>query len=241
MNYSKIYNNIITSSILKNRKRNKIDYFENHHITPKSIGGSNDQTNLVLLTAKEHFVCHHLLTKIYPENNKLKFAFWAMCNQLSGDVQRLYKITSTVYETSKLQFAKANSIVHKNKTISQKHRDSASKKWKENNPNKKGSESHMFGKPRHDETKHKISMTKMNHPERNAQYKGDYITPFGIFGSVPQAVRSIPYTYDVINNRCKNPNKIISKTNIKNDANLTINDLGKTWLELGWSFHPAFS
>ena len=32
------------------------------------MNGSNDLDNLVDLTAKEHFICHHLLTKIYPNN-----------------------------------------------------------------------------------------------------------------------------------------------------------------------------
>jgi hypothetical protein len=30
-------------------------YVEKHHIIPKSLGGSNDKSNLVKLTAKEHF------------------------------------------------------------------------------------------------------------------------------------------------------------------------------------------
>ena len=39
-------------------------YTENHHIFPKSIGGDNSMDNLVLLTAREHFICHWLLTKM---------------------------------------------------------------------------------------------------------------------------------------------------------------------------------
>jgi hypothetical protein len=38
------------------------------------MGGTNDPSNLVELTAEEHFVAHQLLVKMYPENGKLTFA-----------------------------------------------------------------------------------------------------------------------------------------------------------------------
>ena len=40
-------------------------YVERHHILPKALNGSDDSSNLVALTAKEHFVAHVLLAKIY--------------------------------------------------------------------------------------------------------------------------------------------------------------------------------
>jgi hypothetical protein len=36
---------------------------ENHHIFPRSMGGSNEKSNIVALTYKEHFLAHWLLTK----------------------------------------------------------------------------------------------------------------------------------------------------------------------------------
>ncbi len=36
---------------------------ENHHIVPKSLGGSNEKTNIAVLTYDEHFLAHWLLTK----------------------------------------------------------------------------------------------------------------------------------------------------------------------------------
>lgn len=42
------------------------------------MGGSDDKLNLILLTAKEHYIAHRLLVLIYPYNNKLKAAIWAM-------------------------------------------------------------------------------------------------------------------------------------------------------------------
>jgi hypothetical protein len=61
MNYLKIYNKIIDKA--KNREIN--GYIEKHHIIPKCLGGLNKKENLVKLTAREHFICHLLLSKIY--------------------------------------------------------------------------------------------------------------------------------------------------------------------------------
>jgi len=83
MNYKKIYNQIIENAGSKNRiklNKNNIAYFyyENHHIIPKCLGGLDDKKNLVLLTAKEHFICHKLLTYIYRGNRKIALAFHKM-------------------------------------------------------------------------------------------------------------------------------------------------------------------
>ncbi len=40
-------------------------YVEHHHILPKALGGFDDSSNLVALTAKEHFLAHVLLAKIH--------------------------------------------------------------------------------------------------------------------------------------------------------------------------------
>ncbi len=72
MNYQKIYNKIIE----KARFRNEIDgYYEKHHILPKSLGGLDTDENLVKLTFREHFLCHRLLTRIYPNEVKMHYAF----------------------------------------------------------------------------------------------------------------------------------------------------------------------
>ena len=34
-----------------------------HHIVPRSLGGSDDRSNLVVLMYKEHLVAHHILSK----------------------------------------------------------------------------------------------------------------------------------------------------------------------------------
>ena len=65
MNYQRIYNNLINKRISSTPE----GYVERHHIIPKSIGGSNDSDNLVALTAREHFIAHLLLSKMFPENS----------------------------------------------------------------------------------------------------------------------------------------------------------------------------
>ena len=49
-------------SIIRNANSNSGSYVEKHHIIPRCIGGSDHKENLVSLTAREHFVCHLLLT-----------------------------------------------------------------------------------------------------------------------------------------------------------------------------------
>jgi hypothetical protein len=74
MDYELIYNRIIRNAVNQKRIKNKDQYYERHHIVPKCLGGTNNKNNLVLLTAKEHFIAHHLLWKIHPDNNKIAYA-----------------------------------------------------------------------------------------------------------------------------------------------------------------------
>lgn len=67
--------------IIDNRKSNiLIEAYEEHHIIPKSLGGSNDDCNLVRLSLREHYICHLLLIKMTSgmQKSKMAFAFVAM-------------------------------------------------------------------------------------------------------------------------------------------------------------------
>jgi hypothetical protein len=114
MNYKKIYDSICGRAKFENRTKGKGIYYEAHHIIPKCIGGSGKATqwrtheNIVLLTAREHFLCHRLLCEIYPKNIKLASAFWGMCNGRAYETQReRYKPSSRVYEIAKKNHAEA--------------------------------------------------------------------------------------------------------------------------------------
>ena len=65
MNYSKIYNQLIQHRKLN--PYNLTQYHEIHHIIPRSLNGSDDEDNLVVLSAREHFIAHLLLEKITKE------------------------------------------------------------------------------------------------------------------------------------------------------------------------------
>lgn len=77
MDYKIIYDNFMNDRLNKKPERlvlkKKGEYFEGHHIVPKSKGGlgnSNrpkNNTNIVLLTAREHFLTHWLLWRIYRD------------------------------------------------------------------------------------------------------------------------------------------------------------------------------
>lgn len=116
MNYWKLYNLIIE----KRRKHSPDGYSETHHIIPRSLGGTDDKSNLVKLTAKEHFICHLLLTKMYPKGSneyyKMSTAFLMML--VSSKDQKRY-ITSRKYDELKKQFTKHISLLQKGKNNSQ--------------------------------------------------------------------------------------------------------------------------
>src|ERR1700676_177792 len=53
------------NTIIAHRKMNAFNgYVEKHHILPRSMGGLDDDENIVKLSAREHFVCHRLLAKM---------------------------------------------------------------------------------------------------------------------------------------------------------------------------------
>ena len=93
------------------------------------MDGSDDKENLVSLTAREHFICHQLLVRIYPENNKLKFALWAMCNMKSGRQNR-YTPSSRIYESIKIEVIKLLSENKKGTKLSEEHKKKTSEKLK---------------------------------------------------------------------------------------------------------------
>lgn len=70
MNYSKHYNLLIERS----KSRILEGYVEKHHIVPKCLGGSNDKSNIAILTPEEHFLAHQLLIKMHPGNRDLIYA-----------------------------------------------------------------------------------------------------------------------------------------------------------------------
>lgn len=125
MDYQRIYNQLVSNA--KNRKVSQ--YTELHHIIPKCMGGSNTNDNLVRLTAREHFIAHHLLYKIH-KTAQLAHAWFSMLRIGKGQ-HRIF--TSIQYEQAKLAHAKE--LSHK----------------------MKGANNHFFGRKHTQETKKKLS------------------------------------------------------------------------------------
>lgn len=107
--YTKWYYAIIAKA---QTRCNAQSYYERHHITPKSLGGQDISTNLVSLTAREHFVCHWLLTKMVSgePKKKMAYALWRMANP--GDREEKYQIGSNKYAILREQFIESR-IGHK--------------------------------------------------------------------------------------------------------------------------------
>ena len=100
MNYQKIYDQLITRA----KNRGVIEgYTEKHHIIPRCQGGTNEKENIAILTGREHFIAHHLLHLIYPDNKKLFYAFWAMCSIKTEG--RNYTVSSKLYQRVKEEYS----------------------------------------------------------------------------------------------------------------------------------------
>jgi len=105
MNYKDVY-----IKIIKNAKKEqtlgirskKAGYYEKHHILPKSLfpRWTNRKSNIVLLTAREHFFCHQLLIKIYP-GQAMACALHAFTSRPNAD----YKISSKEYQRIKENYS----------------------------------------------------------------------------------------------------------------------------------------
>ena len=138
MDYSKHYTTLIERA--KTRSLSEV-YYEQHHIVPRCLGGSDNQSNLVSLTPEEHYVAHQLLTKMYPDEPNLIYAANMMCvnrtnNKLYGWVRRRMSL-----------HMKTNNPMQK---------------FPEKNPfAKKGSEHPAFNRVWSEEAKNKIRESKL--------------------------------------------------------------------------------
>lgn len=101
MNYLKHYNSLIERA----KEREILEYTETHHILPKCMGGldDDDDDNLIKLTAREHFIAHLLLYKIYPNNFGLIKAINMMC--VSSKDHKYHRINNRMYSWLKIKFS----------------------------------------------------------------------------------------------------------------------------------------
>lgn len=169
MNYKKIYDQIIHRA--RNRKLNPNEYKESHHVTPKSMGGSNRKANIVDLTAREHFIAHWLLKKIH-KNKAMTYAFFAM-TKMGNDTQKRYSSHSFKYAREAMSELMSERVGEAHPMYGLRGSD---------NPN--------FGSKRSKESKINMSKAakgirvgKCNHKSRSVKN----LTTGEIFGSIRQA------------------------------------------------------
>jgi hypothetical protein len=116
MNYTIYYNDIINNARIRQKYTG---YIERHHIIPKSIGGLDTSDNIVELTAKEHYIAHHLLYHVYKNHKntsfsiKMSMAWLCMCAFHSTTHNR-FKVTARAYNKAKeiSAFAKQDITVY---------------------------------------------------------------------------------------------------------------------------------
>ena len=89
---------------------------EKHHIIPRSFGGGNTKNNIVKLTAREHFLCHLLLTKMTTGVNRHKMLHAFMLMKGKTDKQQRY-MNSRLFNCIKKEFGE----LIRNKKLGSKH------------------------------------------------------------------------------------------------------------------------
>lgn len=74
----------------------KINMIERHHIIPKSMGGSDDVSNMIAFTPREHYIAHLILMHAF-KNKVMTYAFITMTG-------RDIKINSRLYDSIKIKY-----------------------------------------------------------------------------------------------------------------------------------------
>lgn len=106
MNYRAIYTSLVFSAKAKHRIKSSEEYFEEHHIFPRSLFPEykRNKHNLVLLTAREHYLAHKLLCKIWPSRS-MYAAIWQMSmRSRKADSQYKKVVSAHEYELARKLF-----------------------------------------------------------------------------------------------------------------------------------------
>ena len=209
------YTNYYFKIIERAKSRTISTYTENHHIIPKSLGGSNDKDNLVALTAREHFVCHLLLTKITEGDARSKMAL------------------AVFYLKGRGKAKERNNIIKNSRLYENLRKENARFVSKQ----KKGCKQPL----RTLETKQRLTQSKTG--KKNPNYKCEWVTPWGTFESSRLAAEACPdfITAVSILNFCQKKNKTpISHLSVcRSKGWLCEQHIGKTPAELGFAINTT--
>lgn len=156
MDYQVIYQSLVDRA----RDRKLSGYFEKHHVVPRCLGGTNDASNIVLLSAKEHFLAHRLLTRIYPTTKGIWYALIAM-GRLPGFKAKIFAHEREVAANMRKGFRFSSETKEKmSKAKLGKPSRSTTRFTKDQKPwnfGLCGKLHHSYGKKRSEETKRRMS------------------------------------------------------------------------------------
>ncbi len=231
--YTRIYYQIIDRAV----PRTLVGYKEKHHIIPQSLGGSNDNSNLVHLTAREHFICHWLLTKMTESDDRAKMVYALRMMSVTNEHQQRYitQITARVYESYRKEHAVNHSKIMSGRTAKNKGRAMSEEQKKKLSIAASGKKystetiakrvAKILGTKRSDETKSKMSaasMGKLKGPQSEEHKLAISLSSKGI-------------------KKTKSHGENVAKANI---GNISINKDGvekkvkqpdlQVWLDQGW-------
>jgi hypothetical protein len=135
MDYKWHYDRLIETRKVLYRSKKDGNYYEIHHIIPRCKGGDNSEENLIHLTAREHFLAHWLLWRIYRDR-QTALAFNAMLRigrgqkriTSSKSFQEAREVASFAQKGKKLRQETINSII-KNNARTGKPNWNSGKKW----------------------------------------------------------------------------------------------------------------
>jgi len=139
-------------------------YYERHHIVPKSLGGGDEDSNIILLTPRQHYVAHWMLWKAYKGSMTTAFHY------MSGIKRYGKRLNSKTFDLMKQE----NAANQKTKIIS----DTTREKLRQAKLGKKLSPEHIekvrqasLGRKYSDETKRKVSESKKGIATRGAGWR----------------------------------------------------------------------
>lgn len=181
MNHKRIYDEIISNAKSRGLNKKLLDgpYYEKHHIVPKCLNGANDKDNLVLLTAREHYLCHYLLWKIHKDNFALFRAYHKMSFSKNSFQERDFKISSKQYEILRIEHIR----ICKTRIVSEETRKRMSESHKGFKHSKETVEKFKLRK-HSDETKSKIVSSRRTHESWHSEETKRNISNAKI-GSIP--------------------------------------------------------
>lgn len=106
MNYERIYSEFIADRLTK--QPSKPEYFEKHHILPKSLGGMNGAENIVRLTARDHYFAHCCLAKLHK--GKMWSALFAIANMTKTKGSSSYFLRGRMVAIARANAAQVRSV-----------------------------------------------------------------------------------------------------------------------------------